>query len=205
MKNLILTILFILPYITCSAFDDMDYTRKVACLTGDSLITLANGSQKQIRDIHTGDEVFNNRGEIVIVLKVVAGPEKKPVYKIEFESGRSIIATEKHPFKSISNLFITSEEIKVGQVLKGESRDEVVTKVSTHMHTGNVYNLVLVSEKLFLNADRNTTVVLNKITHDWRSVLRKQNPFLGLTDQSHSYFANGIESGDLVIQVGLLK
>lgn len=37
----------------------------------------------------------------------------------------------------------------------------------------------------------------------WRQVLRKEHPFLGLLAQDHSFFANGVVSGELLIQMGL--
>ena len=198
-------LLLIISTTATLGFDDMDYSRKAACLTGDAVITLANGTQRTIKDIKTGDQVINQMGQTVSVLKVVAGPEKKPVYKITFESGKEITATEKHPFIDNNGTFLISQDLSSGQELKGEDGIETVKSISIFKYDGFVYNLVLASEELFTEADKSAQMILNNKTYDWRATLRKQNPFLGLTDSAHSYYANGIASGDLVIQVGLLK
>ena len=102
--------------------DDIDKVleRKKVCVTDDTLVKMADGTSKMIKNIESGDSVTNMEGKAVKVLFVVAGPEKSEMYKITFEDGSSITATKKHPFISDRGYFMTSEEITKGIKLKSE-------------------------------------------------------------------------------------
>lgn len=185
--------------------DDIEraLARKNACLSENAEIKMSDNSVKKIRDIKTGDEVVTSSGEVAKVLFVVAGPEKTQMYRIKFEDGSNIEATKKHPFMSAEGVYLTSQELEKGTRLKSEDGFKQVASVALFDYKKDVYNLILSEAGLFDSADRLETLKINGKELNWKHLLRKKNPFLGLSDLEHSYIANEIISGDLVIQMGL--
>ena len=189
-----------------SADIDRAMSRNKACVTANTLVTLADGNKVKISTIKSGQSLLNANGNLVKVLDVVAGPEKKSIYLISFSNGASVEATEAHPFISENGYFVVSNELSIGDKVKSENGVVSVTAISQESTPQPVYNLLLVEEDMFIKADRNASLkIANGSELNWKQTLRKQYPFLGLSEQEHTFYINGIQSGDLVIQMSLLQ
>jgi len=99
----------------------------VFCLSGDTKITMADGSQKEIKKVKAGEKVMsfnakNSRNAALETARIT------PLHKVVLANGRAVEA----------------QEIKVGdKILKDNGMVEVVTKVQTNLEPITVYNLVL--------------------------------------------------------------
>ena len=111
MKSLIFTIMFIGlsgPAFGIHYVVDKDGTVRDTgrggngCVLGDTKVYLENGEQVAISKIKSTDQLKsldNEKNENTsIVINLVHGFEKKEVYRISTESGKSIVATQSHPF-----------------------------------------------------------------------------------------------------------
>ncbi len=76
------------------------------CVVPDTLISMADGSQKQAKDIKKGDEIFGWKNEGIVKAKIIAvgKPPAKKLIKIKTSRGRELIATEDHPCLAIERL-----------------------------------------------------------------------------------------------------
>jgi intein/homing endonuclease len=73
------------------------------CLKHDSLIHMADGTIKLIRDVQIGDEVIGYNGHEQVFSFVTAKENKKDnIFKMKFKSGRIIYATKEHKFMQLS-------------------------------------------------------------------------------------------------------
>lgn len=93
-----------------------DIIIKWGCLLGDTLIHMADGSQKELRDIHIGDRVMGEDSVENIVENTWSGQEES-YYILKTEGGREIRTSLSHPF--LTNLgWKTAEQLQVGDNMK---------------------------------------------------------------------------------------
>lgn len=71
-----------------------------ACLTGDTAVTMADGTEKVIRNITPGDIIASYDGGRIVGSKVLNWKNQGPdhVYEIRMRSGITIRGNERHPF-----------------------------------------------------------------------------------------------------------
>ena len=91
------------------------------CFAPETLITMADGTKKQIQDIKLNDRVRNPlTGLSAIVIRITKGPEaEKGMLEVGFKDGARVIVTSKHPFMTRQGLkqadeLTDSDEIAVG-------------------------------------------------------------------------------------------
>ena len=72
----------------------------VMCMTGDTPVLLANGTEKPLRDIRAGDEVATYERGALTTAKVLNWKSSgiDSIYKIRTQSGKILRANERHPF-----------------------------------------------------------------------------------------------------------
>lgn len=71
------------------------------CLTGDALVSMADGSQKPIKDVQVGDEVLSlDSGFNCVSRKVITKWDcgKKEVYKVKFKDGFDVKSSAIHKY-----------------------------------------------------------------------------------------------------------
>lgn len=70
------------------------------CFDPETMITMADGSKKKIKDIQFNDHVKNPvTGKFGIVVRVTKGPEAgKGMYEVGFSNAGHVVVTSKHPF-----------------------------------------------------------------------------------------------------------
>ena len=72
----------------------------VMCMTGDTLVLMADGVEKPLRDLRPGDEVATFEDGKLTTAKVNQHKSNgvDSIYKIQTQSGRILRANERHPF-----------------------------------------------------------------------------------------------------------
>lgn len=157
------------------------------CVTGDTLIALANGKYIEIRNIKKGDILRNAINGAVATYFAVAGKAKRELIELRTEGGKRIKATIGHPFYSKKGIARTDSFSKGNEILTvdGFERVESVRKIQFE---GKVYNLAVSSPELSLVRD-----------------LELRDPFLGLNSKGHTMILNGFISGDIILQTLIAK
>lgn len=122
------------------------------CLDGDTMICLAGGSQKRIKDIQLGDLVYSMDKAPAKVINIYSGTDNS-IYRLTTESGKTVLASKTHP------LFIDGEMKKACDVRIGDrilTRDGYETVMTVHINAKyrkKVYNLVFEKETAFFGND----------------------------------------------------
>ena len=76
------------------------------CVHPDTLIQMADGSEKRIADIKMGDSIVGYDGFQQVFSKVLNKQNTEAnLYKITFRSGREIMASDEHPFLQIDGSY----------------------------------------------------------------------------------------------------
>ena len=84
------------------------------CVSKDTLITLATGERKKIADILPGDKVLSFKDGRAVVNSVIATePAYKDCYKITMRSGRSVVCSIDHPWRTPFG-YVKSNRLKIG-------------------------------------------------------------------------------------------
>jgi predicted phage terminase large subunit-like protein len=89
------------------------------CMVGSTLVLMADGTQKELRDIRPGDVVatYDNGQLTTAVVQNWKNQGIDSVFKIKTSSGTSVIANERHPFLVLRDgglKWLRLREIRVG-------------------------------------------------------------------------------------------
>lgn len=89
------------------------------CFAPETLITMADGSKKQIQDIKLNDRVKNPlTGLQAIVIRVSKGPEAdKGLLEVGFKDGARVVVTKKHPFMTRQGLKQADELTETDEII----------------------------------------------------------------------------------------
>ena len=92
-----------------------NYSLNLVCLAGETLITLADGSQKQLCEIQVGDQVLSQNGVIARVEKVNTNAMSDYHTLYTFENGTVIDETGPHAFYNVEkNCFLNLSSWEIG-------------------------------------------------------------------------------------------
>ncbi|MFH1237731.1 MAG: Hint domain-containing protein [Candidatus Aenigmatarchaeota archaeon] len=124
------------------------------CFPAGTSIKMADGSSKGIEDVKKGDMVLSFQNEKIVSSKVAEAyaPIKDYVYLIK--TGTSDVkATGEHPFYTGKGVFITADDLKVGDVIyvlkNGALSPEKITSKELLMEPVDVYNLKIEGTETF--------------------------------------------------------
>lgn len=75
------------------------------CLTGDTLVTLADGTQREIRDVRAGDEIATYEDGRITTTRVErwASQGYDYTYRIKMSSGTTVRSNARHPFLTVDD------------------------------------------------------------------------------------------------------
>ncbi|QFP94444.1 terminase [Gordonia phage Keitabear] len=75
----------------------------VMCMTGDTPVLMADGTEKPLRDVRPGDEIatYDNGRLSTSVVRNWANQGSDSIYRIKMKSGREVRANARHPFLTI--------------------------------------------------------------------------------------------------------
>lgn len=131
---------------TCSVADVVARDEG-GCFTANTPILMADGSEKLITQLQTGDYVLNPHYRMGIrVRKVVKGPEPKPLFEVVLGEQR-IHVTEDHPFLT-EHGWTQARTLRKGDKLFGEGKGKTVKEVRKlpYQKPVDVWNFELESE-----------------------------------------------------------
>lgn len=92
----------------------------IQCMTGDTPVLMANGVQKQLRDVRPGDSVATYDGGRISTSTVRNWANQGPdsVFEIRMTSGRTVRANARHPFLTVAEdgteTWERTESLRVG-------------------------------------------------------------------------------------------
>ena len=151
-------------------------TTETCCLTGETLISMADGTQKQIKDVVVGDKVLSyntetHRLEITTVETLIHVKRTELVY-ITFADGSQIKITPDHPMFSERGWIVYSPE-------KGQRAYSDIELQETGTQIGDmIFSLSLLFDKEIVNMEY---VVCEEI-----------DTYTFTTKDNHNYFAQGV-------------
>lgn len=151
-------------------------TTDTCCLTGETLISMADGTQKQIKDVVVGDKVLSyntetHKLEITTVETLIHVKRTELVY-ITFADGSQIKITPDHPMFSERGWIVYSPE-------KGQRAYPDIELQETGTQIGDmIFSLSLLFDKEIVNMEY---VVCEEI-----------DTYTFTTKDNHNYFAQGV-------------
>lgn len=151
-------------------------TTETCCLTGETLISMADGTQKQIKDVVVGDKVLSyntetHKLEITTVETLIHVKRTELVY-ITFADGSQIKITPDHPMFSERGWIVYSPE-------KGQRAYPDIELQATGTQIGDmIFSLSLLFDKEIVNMEY---VVCEEI-----------DTYTFTTKENHNYFAQGV-------------
>ncbi len=80
----------------------------MGCFTGETLVTMSDGTRKPIAEIGIGDSVITHLGRSRRVKEIHRRPYKGDLYTIRAEAHEPICCTRQHPFRAIEKTDIIS-------------------------------------------------------------------------------------------------
>lgn len=128
----------------------------LCCFTPDTLISMGDGSTKQIGDIKAGDFilVYDDLSQlnVAVPVKEVIVREGRPMYTYTFEDGKTLVASEDHPLYVVGKGYVSINpsigykdmgvpgHISVGDFVVNELgiRNKIVG-IDPHPYEGTVY------------------------------------------------------------------
>ena len=149
------------------------------CLVGNTLITMSDGTKKQIKDIKIGDRVLSNFNTIDLVLNSKSTGFKQ-TYKYTFDNGSVLEATPNHPVKDV-NGFVSIHNCEYVESCTG-----------LHKFNGRLYTKLLcredasIQEVYNLTVDNNHTYIANDLlNHNCDDIPEKAiNSIMGIKMQN---------------------
>ncbi len=115
------------------------------CLAESTRILMADGSEKEIQSLQSGEEVLNSRGEAVEIKAVIEGQEKE-IFRTYTESGKLISASLLHPFAAEQgDLLLRDFDYKTRLKVKDKDQYvyETIVNCYPEQYEGKVYSLEL--------------------------------------------------------------
>lgn len=115
------------------------------CLAQGTKILMADGTEKEVQNISSGESILNGKGETVKVTGLVTGTEEY-IYRTYTESGKLISASLLHPFAAKQGDLLL-RDFNGMTMLKVKNGDqyvyEAVINCYPEKYAGNVYSLEL--------------------------------------------------------------
>lgn len=115
------------------------------CLAGETLIEMADGSHKAVRDIAVGERVRSHNGTWLQVHSAKLGREAKPMIEIECGAGVKALMTDGHPVLTENGLK-AARDLAAGDAVRVAGGYATIHSVSAVSYDGMVHNLTLVDE-----------------------------------------------------------
>ena len=115
------------------------------CLWEHETVRMADGSEKEIRDVKVGDFVLTHDKTSSRVIHQFVREADQTVYKLTFHNGKDIIATEDHKFMTNDGWKEVRELIDVPRPILAYSADQTITEYTIVTIT-QICDSILVSD-----------------------------------------------------------
>lgn len=115
------------------------------CLWEHETVRMADGSEKEIRDVRVGDTVVTHDKSISKVIHHFVREADQSVHKIQFENGKTIVATEDHMFMTSIGWKRVNELIESLTPIQAYSSSETIIyyKIAS---IEQIYDSIMVSD-----------------------------------------------------------
>lgn len=141
---------------------------KWGCLLGDTLIRMADGSCRKLRDVQIGEQVMGSDGAAHTVENTWSGPEES-YYILKTEKGREVKTSPSHPFLTetgwkkaadlqpgdnmkVTDVFVPERESKEKMhSFRAEEGWEKLASIEKREEYVTVFNLTLNGEPMIAN------------------------------------------------------
>lgn len=112
-----------------------------SCVSEDTLVTLADGRERTIAEISTGDRIRSDAdGTILTVAATYTGTEEEPLIKVVTENGYELELTKTHPVPTEAGIRL-AQNLRTVDKLYTKDGLSAIASVSMIEYTGKVYNL----------------------------------------------------------------
>jgi len=115
------------------------------CLAGETLIEMADGSRKAIREIAVGERVRSQNGAWLEVHGAKLGREAKPMIQITWGSDAKVLMTDGHPVLTEKGL-TAARDLAVGDIIRVADGYSTIHAIDAIFYDGLVHNLTLIDE-----------------------------------------------------------
>lgn len=132
------------------------------CVADHTLVRMADGSCKQIKDIKIGDRVCAKNGGHGYVEDIIRGREEEPLLYIETRGGRSLWCTKYHPILTRQGFVIAGKLTGADEVMDVDGNYDAVTAIYPREYE-QVMNLLVRTEE-----EDGTWICNDLITGDFR-------------------------------------
>ena len=121
------------------------------CLGEQTLIAMADGSQREIREIKVGDMVYTGQGNVEVI-NIYCGMEQE-IICIETETGKRLLLTGGHPVMTEEG-WVRANDLNAGMcIITADGKAEKMKGLYMMPYNKKVYNLELKENDLQLIAE----------------------------------------------------
>ncbi len=120
--------------------------RMHGCFVAGTDIGIGKDLAIDVEDLKVGDAVVLSNGKKSNVVKVVSGPEKHPVIKLQLVTGETLTVTQTHPMLTELGV-IQAKDLSIGsRLLTQKGHWATLTSISAEKYEGQVYNIELAGD-----------------------------------------------------------
>lgn len=113
------------------------------CFAKDTMIGMADGSQRRISDIRPGDRVACADGDTAVIRDVMAGFEPVLAHGM-LETGQELYVTANHPLLLADGQWLSAGRVRSGDKLQlADGGSGMVISVEMTEYNDTVYNLMI--------------------------------------------------------------
>jgi len=125
------------------------------CFVPDTLISMGDGSEKKIKQVEIGEEVFTHLNQIKKVIKIYERDIDENILKIKTENCKQpLLITKNHPvFASINGdefEFINAGELKNNYYVLNNNKNDLISQIEEIHYVGKVYNLEIEDDNSYI-------------------------------------------------------
>ena len=178
-------------YKLCGCFRDH---RRNGCFTPDTKIRMADGQDKQIKDIAAGEYILNPKtGDAVRIKQIIEGPEAIPLVVIKV-NGKELKMSSQHPVLVYSDNTLSP----AGMTQQTQDLDGGALVAAADLQVGS---LVRLADGTIGAVEKLDRPVVEEGQYVVNLILESKD---GSRD-SHLLISEGVVTGDLVLQMRLAR
>lgn len=113
------------------------------CFVEGTMIRMANGKDLPIEIVRPGAKVMRSNGTTAMITKMVAGPEKIPVYYLKTQDGREVGVTEGHPMVTLTGIKKAKDLNEWDLLLVEKNNWTGIESIAQRKYDRLVYNFVV--------------------------------------------------------------
>jgi hypothetical protein len=127
------------------------------CFTGNSLVTLEDGTTKPFREVEAGDVILGaDRSGKMSYSPVIFTPHPTNNVTKKFDEivtieGKTLRMTRNHLLPTCDGALVTARSLKVGDCVMTKDGEEIITKTTENIEANGIYTAVTKNEFLVVD------------------------------------------------------